>query len=126
MFYLRRKIPVMGLYYITKAIGTKGMRDKVWQLKDAIDKCEEIGKQFEHFTKNEWIFDTKNTMKILEMLTPEEKQLLNFDVMRIKWKMLVMNHAYGIKKFILKEEAELPSVGYNDVVTVSFSLVTLL
>lgn len=31
-----------------------------------------------------------------------------------------MNHAYGIKKYILKEEAELPSAGYNDVVTVSF------
>jgi hypothetical protein len=29
-----------------------------------------------------------------------------------------MNHAYGIKRFILKEEAELPSVGYNDVITV--------
>ena len=32
-----------------------------------------------------------------------------------------MNHAYGIKKFILKEEAELPSAGYNDAITVSFS-----
>lgn len=31
--------------------------------------------------------------------------------------MFVMNHAYGIKKYILKEEAELPSAGYNDVVT---------
>jgi hypothetical protein len=31
-----------------------------------------------------------------------------------------MNFAYGIKKFILKEEAELPSVGYNDVITVSY------
>jgi len=29
-----------------------------------------------------------------------------------------MNHAYGIKKFILKEEAELPSVGYTDILTV--------
>ena len=29
----------------------------------------------------------------------------------------MMNHAYGIKRFILKEEAELPSVGYNDVIT---------
>jgi hypothetical protein len=29
-----------------------------------------------------------------------------------------MNFAYGIKRFILKEEAELPSVGYNDVITV--------
>lgn len=31
--------------------------------------------------------------------------------------MFIMNHAYGIKKFILKEEAELPSVGYGDVLT---------
>jgi hypothetical protein len=30
-----------------------------------------------------------------------------------------MNHLYGIRRFILKEEAELPSVGYNDVVSVT-------
>ena len=28
-----------------------------------------------------------------------------------------MNHAYGIKRFILKEEAEMPSIGYNDIIT---------
>jgi hypothetical protein len=28
-----------------------------------------------------------------------------------------MNYAYGIKRYILKEEAELPSVGYNDIIT---------
>jgi hypothetical protein len=38
--------------------------------------------------------------------------------MQIKWKMFIMNHAYGIKKFVLNEEAELPSVGYSDIVTV--------
>jgi hypothetical protein len=31
-----------------------------------------------------------------------------------------MNHAYGIKKYILKEEAEMPSMGYNDIVTVRY------
>ena len=35
-----------------------------------------------------------------------------------------MNHAYGIKKFILKEEAELPSVGYGDVLTVKLLVLT--
>lgn len=30
----------------------------------------------------------------------------------------MLNHIYGIKKFILKEEAELPSAGYNDIITV--------
>ena len=33
----------------------------------------------------------------------------------------MMNWAYGIKRFILKEEAELPSVGYNDVISVIIS-----
>jgi len=32
--------------------------------------------------------------------------------------MFVMNHAYGLKKFVLNEEAELPSVDYSDIVTV--------
>lgn len=52
-------------------------------------------------------------------MSEEERREFNFDIMRIKWKMFVMNHAYGIKKFILHEEAELPSVGYNDVVRVT-------
>lgn len=25
-----------------------------------------------------------------------------------------MNHAYGVKRYVLKEEAALPSAGYND------------
>ena len=53
-------------------------------------------------------------------MTEFERKEFNFDVTRIKWKMYFMNNAYGIKKYILNEEAELPSVGYNDVITVYF------
>lgn len=56
----------------------------------------------------------------MKQMSEKEKKEFNFDVQRINWKMYVMNHAYGIKKFILNEEAELPSVGYSDVVTVRF------
>jgi hypothetical protein len=51
-------------------------------------------------------------------LSDQDKINFNFDVTKIKWKWYIMNFAYGIKRFILKEEAELPSVGYNDVITV--------
>ena len=71
------------------------------------------------FTKNEWIFGNAKAYRIFRALPDKDKMTFNFDVTRIKWKMFVMNHAYGIKRFILKEEAELPSVGYSDVVTVS-------
>ena len=39
---------------------------------------------------------------------------LNFDVSKIRWAPFVMNHAYGIKKYILNEETYLPSLGYID------------
>jgi hypothetical protein len=53
------------------------------------------------------------------LLNDQDIKLFNIDVTRINWKMYMMNFAYGIKRFILKEEAELPSVGYNDVITVT-------
>lgn len=53
------------------------------------------------------------------LISDQERRVFNMDVMRINWKMYMMNWAYGIKRFVLKEEAELPSVGYNDVITVS-------
>lgn len=37
------------------------MKNKALKLKDAVDKCEEIAEAFKHFTKNEWIFDNKNS-----------------------------------------------------------------
>lgn len=90
------------------------------QLKEAIDKCETIGEAFEYFTgANEWIFDNKVAMKYFYKMNETERKIFNFDVTRINWKMYMMNFAYGIKRFILKEEAELPSVGYNDAITVS-------
>jgi hypothetical protein len=39
---------------------------------------------------------------------------LNFDARKIKWKTFVMNHAYGIKKYIMKEETYMPSMSYAD------------
>ena len=89
-------------------------------MKEAVDKCEEIGNSFMHFTCNEWIFDNQQANKLFKKLTDEDRKYFNFDVSRIKWRMYIMNHAYGIKRFILKEEAEMPSAGYNDVVTVSY------
>ena len=38
----------------------------------------------------------------------------NVNVKNINWKHLAMNHAYGVKHYVLKEEAALPSIGYND------------
>ena len=36
------------------------------------------------------------------------------DVKRINWKMYAMNHAFGVKRYILNEDAVIPSHGYDD------------
>ena len=89
-------------------------------MKDAVDKCEEVGFIFEHFTMNEWIFSNSAAQRLFVELSEEDRARFNFDVSRIEWKSYVTNNAYGIRRFVLKEEAELPSAGYNDVVSVSF------
>lgn len=120
---MKRKLPMTVVYHLANVLGTKGMKSKVTQLKEAVDKCLEIGDVFKHFTLNEWIFSNNNAYSIFKSLSDQEKMKFNFDVSRIKWRMYIMNFAYGIKRFILKEEAELPSAGYNDVVTVRFILI---
>jgi hypothetical protein len=37
-------------------------------LKDAVEKCEEIGKIFKHFTKTEWIFDNSNAQLMIKYM----------------------------------------------------------
>ena len=46
---------------------------------------------------------------------------LNFDVSKIKWEPFIQNHAYGVKKYILLEEAYMPSAGYKDAKQVMFT-----
>ncbi len=47
---------------------------------------------------------------------PETAQAFDLDLGKLNWKSYSMNLAYGIKNYILKEEAAMPSMGYNDVV----------
>lgn len=56
IFKIKRKIPMLMIHKLSRLIGTKDFKSKMTQLKEAVDKCEEVGFIFEHFTMNEWIF----------------------------------------------------------------------
>lgn len=71
---------------------------------------------------NEWVNDSASTKRILAFLhqingtKPFGDDSFDFDLTRLNWRNYAMNLGYGIKCFVLKEEAALPSIGYNDVV----------
>lgn len=46
MFALKRKIPTYALYYLTRAVGTQKMKNNMKQLKQEVDKGEDIATTF--------------------------------------------------------------------------------
>jgi hypothetical protein len=54
---------------------------------------------------------------MVNRLDPFEQQMFLTDITKVNWPLFYMNTAYGIKKFVLKEEAELPSMGQNNAIT---------
>jgi hypothetical protein len=119
LFNIKRKYPMLALYHFTQRLPMAGkLRTDMSRLMAAVSKTEEIGQSFKHFTYTEWVFDNQQANRIFRKLSDHEKKIFNFDVTKIDWKRQIMNHGYGLKKFYLKEEAELPSAGYNDVITV--------
>jgi len=41
---------MMTVYHISRVVGTKNFKNNMTKLKDAVDKCEEIGELFAYFT----------------------------------------------------------------------------
>mmetsp|Transcript_1240 Transcript_1240/g.1442 ORF Transcript_1240/g.1442 Transcript_1240/m.1442 type:complete len:178 (+) Transcript_1240:1195-1728(+) len=115
-FRMKSEIPTKTMYYLTKVIGTKNMKKNMGELKDYVAKCKDIGEQFAYFMNNEWVFDNMYANQLQKHLqdTFQDHQVLNFDVSKIRWKPFIQNHAYGIKRYVLKEEAYIPSEGYED------------
>jgi len=117
-FYLLRKLPMQAFFQFSRALGTSTMVRKAEQWKDVLSKVEDAGKSFSYFTFNQWVFDNYVGALVWQKLTPEDQETFNADVSKILWDLYIMNFAYGIKKFILKEDAELPSMGQNNAITV--------
>jgi hypothetical protein len=53
-------------------------------------------------------------VKTFNLLSEADRKAFPCDVTKINWQYYIMNCAYGLKKFVLEEEAELPSLGQLD------------
>lgn len=122
-FKLKSEIPYNALHMVTKVVGTKRMKKKTTEIQKQIKLANFINEQFVYFFNHEWIFDNASANVLQRFLADHnDHDKLSFDVSRIKWKHLVQNHAYGIKRYILKEEAYMPSQGYIDAKTMLFNI----
>ena len=116
-FKYRSQIPTKVLFYMTRVLGSKKFAGDVRELRDGVEQVRQANITFQHYTMNEWVFDNANTSKLeafMRSTSPQLAQYFQINVKQIEWEPFSMNHAYGVKHYVLKEEAVIPSHGYGD------------
>jgi fatty acyl-CoA reductase len=60
-YRLKSVIPTYTLFYLSRVLGTKSFKEKITELKGAVDQCFTIKQELTYYASNEWIFDCSNT-----------------------------------------------------------------
>ena len=85
------------------------MKKNANKLTKMLARGKEIAEIFRHFTMNEWIYSTANLATIDKTLSKEERECFYTDVSEVEWDKFLMHFAWGLKKFVLREEVDPPT-----------------
>jgi fatty acyl-CoA reductase len=55
------------------------------------------------YTIRQWRFISDNAIRLLEKMSPADRETFYFDVRDINWKQYITNYVAGTKKYILKD-----------------------
>jgi fatty acyl-CoA reductase len=55
------------------------------------------------YTIRQWRFISDNAIRLLELMSPEDRETFYFDVRDINWRQYITNYVAGTKKYILKD-----------------------
>ena len=99
-------------------IGSKKLANDVVELRAGVADCWAANENFKHYLSNDWVFDNANLGRLEDFLlqSSDKTEIAQFpvNVKNIEWTPYAWNHAYGVKHYVLKEEAVVPAEGYND------------
>ncbi len=85
--------------------GVQRYKRRLSALTVAHEKLHYYGEIYEPYLNLNCRFGIENTMGLLDNMSPEEREVFNFDVTRLNWRHYIQNiHIPGVKKFILKME----------------------
>jgi len=79
----------------------RGNRPKMLRLYDKADRAISA---LDFFTTHQWNFVSRNADILMDKLSPEDRNIFNFDVRSIDWKQYLDNYVSGTRQFILKED----------------------
>lgn len=89
LFYLRSYLPVLALEKISKIPGLMDPKKakQIAELKFVYSKINEMYDLFQHFSGNEWIYETKKIVEYDAVLTPEDRKTFYVNTKDFEWRL---------------------------------------
>ena len=117
--FLKREIPTYFYHYFSKFIGNPSMKINAEKMMKVIEMTKMRHAVFKKTVNKEWIFESYNSYELNARLSEEDQVLFQIDPINIDWKLYCQIFIYGMNKFLLKQESELPISGKKNIVRVS-------
>jgi fatty acyl-CoA reductase len=57
-----------------------------------------------YFAQREWTYQDTNLRNLLAKLTPEDRDIFNFDIRQLNWNEYLESCVQGVRQYILKDE----------------------
>ena len=74
-----------------------------------VNKMKEVQEIYRYFMTNEFIFQSKQCLELLNSMTPSDKETFLFDIRAIEWHSYYTSVCYGIRRFFLLEDCLHPT-----------------
>jgi len=101
-------------YRISKLIPSRRVRKIGKLFSNAADHALMVATTFKYFMVNSWVHDTSNLLRVKASLCPADQKTFSLDPSDISWTFFSTLFSYGIHRYILKEEGELPELESED------------
>ena len=72
------------------------------------EKINDLYELFQHFTKNQWIYETQKIYEFDALMTPQERQDFFIDPKTFDWFQGANLYGYGIEKYMHKVDVVQP------------------
>lgn len=103
-----RKIPISVYSRLAPFMGSQHVKNAQKLIK-AEERAQEIKKIFDFFVRGEWIYESRGVKDLTNWMTEEDRKNFLVDVSDIEMEYFIILNNYGIQKYILKENVELPA-----------------
>lgn len=107
--FFKRTLPGHALNLLARVNSTPNNVKNAQRFKKLIEREFLISKSFSHFTCFEWIFASQNIDHLQKTLDRNGAIKFELDVSSMDWRVYLANYAFGLKKYVLKENISNPA-----------------